>query len=125
MPRIAVLTVAGAVGVGAVGCGGSDSQGTSPQILSFDGPSSVVCITAGQTTPLTFKYRAQDATVINASLDGRRLGFPRRIYDPESGTITFRYVCPGPHVLTIDARDADNRSATASIEFDKRNRATA
>jgi hypothetical protein len=90
--------------------GGSASG--KPEIVTFDGPSTVSC-SGTETKTVSFQYETKNATTVDPEIDGEPVG-AQAGYDPHSGTMNFPYVCPGPHTLTIDAGGANGQSATKS-----------
>jgi hypothetical protein len=83
-----------------------------PEIVTFDGPSSVTC-TGTETVTVDFQYETKNATTVDPEIDGQPVG-AQAGYDPHRGTMSFPYVCPGPHTLTIDAGGANGQSAQKS-----------
>jgi len=83
-----------------------------PEIVTFDGPSTVTC-PGTQTVPVDFQYETKNATTVDPEIDGEPVG-AQAGYDPSSGTMSFPYVCPGPHTLAIVAGGANGQSATKS-----------
>ena len=86
-----------------------------PQIVTFQGPTSVQC-TGTQTVTVSFRYEAENAAAVEPEIDGQPVG-AQAGYDPKSGTMRFAYQCPGPHTLTIVASGAGTNgpSATKSV----------
>ncbi|MBA3717484.1 MAG: hypothetical protein H0W87_04560 [Actinobacteria bacterium] len=84
----------------AAGCGSSGSK--APEIVTFQGPSSVSCSSGGGTQTVSFDYETKNAEAVDPEIDGQAVG-AQAGYDPGSGTMNFPYVCPGPHTLTISA----------------------
>jgi uncharacterized protein YdhG (YjbR/CyaY superfamily) len=82
----------------AAACGGGKKA---PEIVTFDGPSSVSCGGASQKV-VSFKYETENAEAVDPEIDGQAVG-AQAGYDPKSGTMRFPYQCPGPHTLTISA----------------------
>lgn len=83
-----------------------------PEIVKFQGPSSVSC-TGTETVTVAYAYETKNATAVDPEIDGQAVG-AQAGYDPGEGTMNFPYVCPGPHTLTIDASGANGQSATKS-----------
>jgi hypothetical protein len=90
-------------------CGGSGSK--APEIVTFDGPSTVSC-TGGGTKTVSFDYETKDAEAVDPEIDGQAVG-AQAGYDPDSGTMNFPYLCPGPHTLTI-AATGNNQTVSKS-----------
>ena len=82
-----------------------------PEIVTFEGPSSVSCSGGGRKS-VSFQYVTKNATAVSPVVDGEPVVEPPG-YDPDSGTMSFPYQCPGPHTLTIDAF-ADGKTASKS-----------
>jgi uncharacterized protein (DUF952 family) len=93
-----------------------------PEIVTFDGPSTVSC-TGTETKTVSFQYETKNAEAVDPEVDGEAIG-AQAGYDPDSGTMTFPYQCPGPHTMTISAFGKNNLTATASVMFDENNRVT-
>jgi len=85
-----------------------------PAILEFSGPSSALC-TGKQTVTVAYAYKTQNATAVEPEIDGQAVG-AQAGYDPNEGTMSFPYVCPGPHTLTIVASGASGQNATKSAK---------
>jgi hypothetical protein len=105
-----LVLVAGTI-ILAAGCGGKSSS--TPEIVKFDGPSSVSCAKSGETKTVSFQYEAKNAETVNPEVDGNPVG-AQAGYDPNSGTMNFPYVCPGPHTLMIFATGKNNKNASES-----------
>jgi hypothetical protein len=61
-----------------------------------------VSCTGGGTKSVSFTYETKDAEAVDPEIDGQAVG-AQAGYDPDSGTMNFPYLCPGPHTLTISA----------------------
>jgi uncharacterized protein (DUF952 family) len=81
--------------------------------VTFDGPSTVSC-TGSETKTVSFDYETKDAEAVDPEIDGQAVG-AQAGYDPDSGTMNFPYVCPGPHTLTISAT-GNNKTVTKSAK---------
>jgi hypothetical protein len=84
-----------------------------PEIVTFDGPATVSC-SGTETKTVSFEYATENATSVDPVVDGEAVG-AQAGYDPDSGTMRFPYVCPGPHTLTIDAGGANGQSTSRSV----------
>jgi hypothetical protein len=92
----------------AAGCGGGKKA---PEVVKFEGPSSVDC-SGGGTKTVSFDYETKDAEAVDPEIDGQAVG-AQAGYDPDSGTMNFPYLCPGPHTLAI-AASGNNQTVTKS-----------
>jgi hypothetical protein len=88
------------------GCGGGKKA---PEVVTFDGPSSISC-TGGGTKTVHFQYETKNAEAVEPEIDGQPVGASAG-YDPDSGTMNFPYLCPGPHTLAISAT-GNNQTVT-------------
>jgi hypothetical protein len=95
----------------AAGCGGGKKA---PEVVKFAGPSSVDC-SGGGTKTVSFDYETKDAEAVDPEIDGQAVG-AQAGYDPDSGTMNFPYLCPGPHTMTITAFGANNTSTSKSVD---------
>jgi len=82
----------------------------------------VSCNANGENVVVPFVYEVTNATAVEPLVDGV-VSPPAASIDGENATLAFKYVCPGPHTLTISAVGKDKRTATASVSFDEKNRA--
>ncbi len=99
-PAFALLVLALGAGL-AAGCGGKSS--TAPEIVKFDGPGVVPCSgKRGEQHTVEYKYETKNAEAVSPEIDGQAIG-AQAGYDPDSGTMRFTYICPGPHTFTISA----------------------
>lgn len=87
-------------------------QAGKPQIVTFEGPSTVSC-TGTETTTVSFKYETKNVTAVDPEVDGEAVG-AQAGYDPAGGTMSFPYICPGPHTMTIDASGSNGQSTSKS-----------
>lgn len=92
----------------------SSNAGAKPEVVTFEGPSTVSC-SGTETTTVAFKYETKNATAVDPEIDGQAVG-AQAGYDPASGTMSFPYVCPGPHTLTIDVSGANGQNVTKSAK---------
>ncbi len=62
-----------------------------------------------------FKYETKNANAVEPEIDGQAPG-AQAGYDPNSGTMRFAYVCPGPHTLTISAFGRGGKTVSKSAD---------
>jgi hypothetical protein len=94
------------------GCGGKSSS--APEIVRFDGPSSVQCGKKATIHTVLFKYETKNVTAVSPEIDGQAIG-AQAGYDPQSGTMRFFYKCPGPHEFTISAFGKSKKSVSKTV----------
>jgi hypothetical protein len=71
-----------------------------------------VSCTGGGTKSVSFEYETKNTEAVDPEIDGQAVG-AQAGYDPNSGTMNFPYLCPGPHTLTISAT-GHNQTITES-----------
>lgn len=103
-----------AVTAALAGCG---KKASGPEIVTFTGPSVVSCGTSGQTKTVSFTYKTKNATSVEPEVDGQSPG-AQAGYDPTGGTMSFPYICPGPHTVTITAMDDKGKSVSKSATLE-------
>ncbi|HEX9415995.1 MAG TPA: hypothetical protein VF895_04745 [Gaiellaceae bacterium] len=115
MARNAVLLVCALAAVGLVaGCGGGSSG---PEIVKFSGPDIVPCGKSGEVKTVAFQYETKNATAVEPEIDGQPPG-AQAGYDPNSGTMSFAYICPGPHTMTITASGKGGKTVSKSAQIE-------
>ena len=92
----------------AAGCGGGKKA---PEIVAFDGPSERLVHGGGHQERLV-RVRDERRRGGRSQIDGQAVG-AQAGYDPDSGTMRFPYLCPGPHTLIISAT-GNNQTITES-----------
>jgi hypothetical protein len=110
--RVFLLIVCAALAALVAGCGGG-KKSTAPEIVKFQGPSTVSCAKT-QSALVKFSYATKNVTAVDQEIDGQAPGASAG-YSPKGGTMRFAFNCPGPHTLTLTASSSSGKTVSKSV----------